>query len=197
MITKVKYILNHSYRLYATSPRTKFLDKTGTGYVEYYLKYTTATVDVFFTDDPSCVETNLREMGFVKVAGSWYKPAQKKTYVEVDVRGREVDVKVITKRKVTRMPLYFVAPKDEDPEDLLKKAFSIVEQCGFNELVVADMLKRIGDANDTYLRGVMRNVLVSYYHTMWLASRIAHMKLRSVPYALVTYKGRNPNPQIS
>ena len=182
-LIKVRRVTEHPMRYYVRSPKEVFTDMTGTGYVEYYYRYHLAQVESDTVDDPSCVTVQLENMGFRKVGKSYIYLTGKRSVVIVEPVGKSFTVSVGYRQEIRFMMLYCRKPRDIYKDVLLTGLKKKIEENAFNELLIAEKVKKLGVKKVRGNRAKLK-VQVSYYNVVRNVSRVLGIDMESVPYLI-------------
>ena len=182
-ITKVKKVMRHPLRYYTKAPKNVFIDISGTGYVEYYYKYSLAQIESDAVSEPECVKIQLENMGFTKVGNSYMKVLSKRLVISVEPIGKSFTISIGYREKIRNMVLYCKKPiyvyKDEMVEKLIRK----IEENGFNELLIAEKVRKLETKT---FRGKKTRLKLKapYYNVIYNVSKVTGINIELVPYLI-------------
>lgn len=111
----------------------------GTGYTEELVKVKRTIIGMIETDeDPE-------KMGFIKVAGKYYKKIDEKKKIEVTKSGKKMVVVLIEETRKKQVTTRVKIPKNTDPKEIEER----VRQLGYNELLLKEKVLKCTEKTNT------------------------------------------------
>ncbi|AZI75789.1 hypothetical protein SBFV2_gp22 [Sulfolobales Beppu filamentous virus 2] len=179
-IIKIKKYMKHPRKFFQNSPKTSFIDITGTGYTEFYYKYNMAQVDMIYTNDNMCVKRRLEELGFIKVRNMLAKVVTQNMVVMVEEIGKGLQINIAYRGRVYKMKMQAYKYTTEPKVDFLAKLKKAIEMNSFNELLIAQKIQKIKLRNQPEKK-VNIIIDVPYYNVIYNVSKITDIKQEIVP----------------